>query len=104
MSLYEREFPEMLPLPEASELLAKGWIDHSWHNDACPRFVSPDKKLAIWVDAKDPAMRDFSENDRFIVEEHQEFVDYTPDWQPLLATSDWEAVKDFIEEKQGEQA
>lgn len=102
MSLYEREFPEMLPLPEASELLAKGWTDHSWHNDVCPHFISPDRKLLIWVDAKTPEEREYPDNERFIIEEHQEFADYTPDWKPLLATSDWSEALDFISQQQGE--
>jgi hypothetical protein len=55
------EFPEYddnLTIPD-------GWVDVSWHNNACPSISKScgllDQKLAIviWCDYKDPTMRDW---------------------------------------------
>lgn len=35
-----------------------GFRDESWHNDVCPKFVSHDDKLTIWIDYKDPGLRE----------------------------------------------
>ena len=63
MSYYKSEFPsydDTLTLPE-------GWVDVSWHNDACPSFEKAfgDVKYRIFCDYKDMEKRDCPDWTRF---------------------------------------
>jgi hypothetical protein len=40
--------------------LPEGWVDASWHNDACPSFVNEGLKAAIFVDYRDKSFPSFS--------------------------------------------
>ena len=56
MSYYKSEFPsydDTLTFPE-------GWVDTSWHNDACPSFqkVFGDVTFRIYCDYKDIEARE----------------------------------------------
>jgi hypothetical protein len=42
-----------------------GFIDHSWHNDACPSFYNPDLRLVLHTDYADPSRRDTPDLGRF---------------------------------------
>jgi len=57
---YKIEFPDYddtLSFPE-------GWIDDSWHNDVCPKFIKD--KIMIWCDYKEFDRRE-TEGQQFIV-------------------------------------
>jgi hypothetical protein len=57
---YKIEFPDYddtLSFPE-------GWIDDSWHNDVCPKFIKDN--IMIWCDYKDFDRREI-EGQQFIV-------------------------------------
>jgi len=63
-------FPEF---PEYDDTLTipSGWIDSSWHNNACPsitkKIFSKKLSIVIWCDYKDPSMRDFNGGQQFAV-------------------------------------
>ena len=55
------QFPEF---PEYDDVLTipHGWVDVSWHNNACPSISKEVKKglcVVIWCDYKNPLMRDW---------------------------------------------
>ena len=61
------EFPyydDTLTIPE-------GWVDVSWHNNACPSIskrVNPVFSVVVWCDFKDPKRREVGDSaSRFIV-------------------------------------
>jgi len=50
---YRKEFPSYPESPELAELIAMGFRDESWHNDACPQFISRDWRLRVYADFPD---------------------------------------------------
>jgi hypothetical protein len=89
MQDYKIEFPCFTDMPS----MPLGFEDNSWHNDAMPSFVSEAQGLIIWVDYLNPADREFSEANRFIVARYLD-ENFTDD--VLLATNDWQAVLAFV--------
>ena len=70
---YKIEFPDyddILSFPE-------GWIDDSWHNDVCPKFIKD--KILIWCDYKEFDRRE-TEGQQFIVS-----LDHEDGCEPLQA-------------------
>jgi hypothetical protein len=55
MNDWRIEFPDF-PVEDMPTLPA-GWVDASWHNDACPSFVNERLKAAMFIDYRDPEMR-----------------------------------------------
>jgi len=95
------EFPELGDLPEVQPLLAAGWTDQSWHNDAGAHFVSPCGSFELWVNDEDPAMRDCPESmDRFMlapVQDDREDLTFASAFesatgQPFISTDDWNVI------------
>lgn len=85
------EFPDF-PADEMPEVPAS-FDDVSWHNDACPSFVSDALGLQIFIDYKDPNQREFPETERFSVQSQDHGVEVSG---PSLATDDWSEVLAFI--------
>ena len=86
-----RDFPRM---PEADALLALGWTDASWHNNTCPRFVSPDRTLQVWMEHPDRSHREAADEPRFCVKTND---DNAPENEEvLLQTEDWSAVQSLL--------
>jgi hypothetical protein len=82
---YATEFP-LFPAADIPAIPA-GWQDHSWRNDACPRFhIGP---LAIFTDYADASLRDCEGSPRFSVQ-HIEAC------EELFASDDWNAVLAFV--------
>lgn len=84
---YQTEFPDFdteLPTLE-------GFHDESWHNDACPKLVSEDRKLGIWVDYLDPDLRESSGGKRFIVSNFE----VEPSME-LFSSDDWDQVVSIV--------
>lgn len=83
---YQIEFPDFDPttMPDIPE----GWIDVSWHNDACPCFEVP-AGLFVYVDYLDPAKREMGDTvPRFsILNQATNFS---------TETDSWEDVKEFV--------
>ena len=46
--LYHREHPSFPDMPEVADLLARGFIDQSWHNDTCPGFERG--QIKVWIE------------------------------------------------------
>jgi hypothetical protein len=56
--VYATAFPDY---PAASmPNVPVGFYDGSYRNDVCPRFISDDDRVSIWVDYPDPDAREFS--------------------------------------------
>ena len=77
VTLLRREFTDydVATLPDLSRLAAAGFVDMSWHNDACP-CVGLDRgdaatatlpTVLVYVDYADPAQREFPDSGRFTV-------------------------------------
>lgn len=58
---YLQEFPDYGEYIE----LPKGWVDQSWHNDACPSFFHPAKRTVLFLDYADPKKREHPGNFRY---------------------------------------
>lgn len=86
MSVWRKEFPSY-PV-EAMPAIPHGWIDVSWHNDACPRFVIPSLCVSIWIDWPDPADREAG-GKRFIVNVCDPDTHEMPDDGFLYEDDDW---------------
>lgn len=99
---WKDEFPQF-PAQDMPAIPALGWIDVSWHNDACPSFEvmasgegdSNYEFARVWIAESDPMEREFPESPRFQVTfengtENGEFnqchVGIASDnWQDILA-------------------
>jgi len=93
MGEYLAEFPDFRP--QDMPAIPKGFVDTSWHNDACPSFTSDQYGLTIWVDYADPTKREYGDtHPRFIVNSQDHGVETSG---PSLATDDWNEVLAFIE-------
>lgn len=101
---YREEFPNFGEVPEVAELLARGFVDTSWHNDSAPTFVSRDMTLRVWIEHAEPSLREFGENaPRFAIERG----DFNPETHvdtldaPDLAYEgdDWSALKAALDEE-----
>jgi len=79
---YQTEFPTF---PENDmPAIPHGWLDKSWHNNACPSFSFGG--LEIFINWADPQEREFPEMARFIIMPEED-----PDCE-LLATESWDDV------------
>jgi hypothetical protein len=55
-------FPDF---PEIDVTIPPGFVDDSWSQDVCPKFVNTDLKLCIWIDYPNKADREFSQSARY---------------------------------------
>ena len=75
MSNYKIEFPEYddtLNIPD-------GWVDISWHNNACPsisKTVNKEWSVDIWCDYMNPDRREMGVGCRFVVSTNFNDEDY----------------------------
>jgi hypothetical protein len=93
MQTYLTEFPgRTITLPEP---MPEGFIDDSWHNDACPCFARGDFEamdaVRIWIEADAPAEREHPDGPRYFMQvgpygESEKVRDLYngDDWQALL--------------------
>jgi hypothetical protein len=113
---YKTEF-DLLEIAEAEKLVAMGFEDTSWHNDAAPSF-SKDcglfRILRVWIDDADPEKREM-EGARFALCEYSTEMDAIGDgtlcesdsfaeilaaiasYKPTLNSSEWVAENIFRE-------
>jgi hypothetical protein len=80
--------------------LPSGWYDASWGNDACPHFENMDDKsadtaVAIWMDYKDPELRESPDSKQFNIS-----MKYTG--ETFLVTDDWDALIKALKSKEFE--
>lgn len=86
---YRAEFPDFPESTEAADLLARGFVDFSWHNDACPRFHDAADLLCVWIGYPDPEDRE-GDSARFFV--HSTALLEGEDAPMLYEGDDWAAV------------
>jgi hypothetical protein len=91
MSYYKSEFPsydDTLTFPE-------GWVDTSWHNDACPSFEKAfgDVKYRIFCDYKDMQKRDCPDWTRFGV-----YVEDEVNFECIAQFDQLDKALDFVSE------
>lgn len=97
---YQTEFPDFPPADMPALPDGLGFVDTSWHNDACPSFTSDEVGLTIWVDFLDPAKSEFQDNQgnrkypRFSAHCQREGIETSGPW---VATNDWAEVLVFVE-------
>ena len=91
-TLLVREFPDydVTTLP----VIPEGFVDSSWHNDACPSFTKGN--LQLFVDYADPAMRETEYGGK----DSPRFVLIQEDAEPLVVTDNWSEVLAAIEAAQ----
>lgn len=90
-------FPDY-PVADFPADLPTHWQNQSWHNDAMPFFVVPDKHLGVWMDYKDPDMRENGPDwPRFLVEQLDNDDCHTNDVPMLLTTNDWPLVLALVQ-------
>lgn len=92
---YQTEFPDFPA--EAMPAIPEGFVDRSWHNDACPCLIHEASGMIIWVGQPAPEEREW-DGARIIVER---CIDYHPEagWQvgtgsiTLMEHDDWPTVE-----------
>lgn len=90
---YQREFEGEYPIPQ-SFTEENGWKDHSWGNDACPRFENEKLSLIVWIEDKRKEYREsqgalytvFDSNDMYMEKE-----------TCLLETEDVSELEKFVD-------
>ncbi len=63
---WKTEFPDFDHDPRGFFPRELGWVDTSWHNDACPSFWLKPKLVSVFADYLDPDKRENAPVDRFV--------------------------------------
>ena len=69
----------------------EGWKDCSWHNDACPNFVSAE--YSLWCDAENISEREYVTTARYSLVPAEDVGDYLV---PVLETDNFEDIVAYI--------
>lgn len=90
---YRTEFPDFA-LPNDVAIPA-GFVDASWHNDACPSWVHAGLGLRLWISEANPAERDGGAGvSRFYLCRDTEGEDVAD----LVASDDWSDIEAALAE------
>jgi hypothetical protein len=90
----ETEFPDY---PAADvPTMPQGFVDASWHNDACPSFHNAAKRLTIWLDYVEIERREFEKEGRFQLVRTD---DDGATMQSLVITDSWAEIVARIAEE-----
>lgn len=80
--------------------LPAGWADNSWRNDTCPclineEFASLSCDARIWIDYKDPALRENPKVTRFQISTsgYGDIFLLTDDWADVVKAVNSEAFR-----------
>ncbi len=88
-----------IPADLLNVLLASGWEDTSWHNDACPTFHHDERALELICDSERVADREFgSRFPRFGV---YAIVDGLPDAAAVFSSEDVPALLTYLATLEG---
>lgn len=93
-ALFTTEFPDFAP--DSLPALPEGFVDISWHNDACPSFASDTLGLCVFIDFADPAQREFPETPRFTVFDWDAENGYDTKQTVDLNTDNWAEVMALV--------
>lgn len=86
MRTYSTEFPDFV----LGVIVPSDFKDSSWHNDVCPSFTG--HGLRLWIDYKDPEMRELV-GERFMIQQEDEEGQLINDPDAiLLRTNNWNEV------------
>ena len=87
---FRSEFPNFPPrtMPAAPP----GFGDASSRHDPMPCFINLDRRLALWIDYLDPALREFPSGPRFFVTRIDGDGVHAPDTDTAFYSDDWKAV------------
>jgi len=96
---YRQEFPDRMPIDVA---IPDGFVDDSWRNDICPKFVNIDAGLLLWIEEPDPAERETSDWPRFLLERVERLPDGYEFLDDVLVRS--EHFDDVLKEIEAEKA
>ena len=101
--LWAKQFPHFgniwQGVAEGAEawLVAKGFADNSWHNDAMPSYVMEphrgDRGFCLWVNPVDKNAREMFADARFVLAAHEDGVA----GETILATEDWALMQAKID-------
>lgn len=96
MANYQQEFPDFA----AADLPAipQGFEDSSWHNDACPSFISAELGLRIWINYADKEKREQQGDSRFGLQVENTDDDITDP----VNSDDWAVILEAVEEERAE--
>lgn len=90
---YRAEFPRFGVL---DVVVPEGWIDESWHDEACPSFTRG--RLRIWIDFANPEDREAGGLTRFcLMREDGPGAGTTELDRMLCSTNDWAEVLEEIQ-------
>lgn len=62
---YKDHFPHRTPI---NVEIPAGFVDDSWRDDVCPKFINLDMGLLLWVEEPDPAKRETPDWPRYRLE------------------------------------
>lgn len=91
MSDFRTEFPDYSP--STMPPLPAGFVDTSWHNDACPCWTNEKLHLVVFTDYANAEDRETPEMSRFTVHSINADGDIST---TLLETNDWAEALDFL--------
>ena len=92
---YREAFPHISPLEMPA--IPDSWVDISYRNDSCPRFIahsSPVGRVCVWIDREDPDAREVSSPRYTVVVDDPDYGDghhaeyQTDRWTVALAYID----------------
>ena len=98
---YRKEFPDF---GEMDVEIPAGFEDASWGNESCPCFSSEAAQACLWVDYKDPALREFQDGPRFTLAALEDGQHPVEPGEPLCSTDDWAVLLQAVEERRAEMA
>lgn len=85
---YQTEFPAFNPAEMPA--VPPSWEDVSWHNNACPSFLTENEHYEVFVNYADPQWRDYPCQRFVVLSVEEELLDHV-----LLETDDWDEVLKF---------
>ncbi|HEX6826117.1 MAG TPA: hypothetical protein VF077_07345 [Nitrospiraceae bacterium] len=86
---WRAEFPQFKEsdLPD----IPREWRDSSWHNDACPSWLTADGKWQVYIAESDPAEREIVNGWRYAVMSPDDDMGH-------LGSDDWQTILNFVRE------
>jgi hypothetical protein len=94
MRTYQSEFPDFRS--EWIPQLPEGFVDTSWHNDACPSFTDDVLGLVVWINYPDADQREWEGSGRYGLTHLDEDGEHAQDLSRDIDSDDWDEIMDGI--------
>ena len=91
---WQFEHPRALRDLDIEKLCNFGFIDESWHNDACPKFINEEKHLLVWDDYENVMDREVNAGIRFSVCLYKDCISATD--EEVYTTDNYEDLLDAL--------